>query len=95
MTDRTATHTVTLTEARKVIAKIKGRKTFALMARAFMPTSEDRGYDGSACIVVSKAAFLKALSDMLRPAYAEKGAKLRLYVSEPMFPGHATFICCH
>jgi hypothetical protein len=95
MTDRTTTHTVTLIEARKIISKIKGQKTFALMAHSFMPTSVDRGYEGGSCIVVTKAAFLKVIADMLSPAYAEKGAKLRLHVSEPMFPGHATFISCH
>jgi hypothetical protein len=90
-----APHIVNLTEARKLIAGIKGKKTFAVMARAFMPTTEDRGFEGSACVTVPRAVFLDALSSMLAAPYAAKGARLRIWVSPPTIEGAATFVSCY
>lgn len=89
-------HIVTLAEARKLIAGIKGKKTFSLMARSFMPTTQDRGFEGSACVIVTQAAFLKALESMLAKPFADKGARLRLQISPPESEFvRATFISCY
>lgn len=88
-------HIVTLTEARKLIAGIKGKKSFGLMARSFMPTTEDRGFEGSACVKVTQAAFLKALESMLADPFERKGARLRLWVSPPTFEHSPTFVSCY
>lgn len=95
MTADPTVHIVTLTEARKMIAAIKGKKTFALIVRSFMPTTEDRGFEGSACLIVTQAAFLKALESMLAKPFEEKGARLRLQISPPEFGGRATFVSCY
>lgn len=95
MTADPTVHIVTLTEARKMIAAIKGKKTFALIVRSFMPTTEDRGFEGSACLIVTQAAFLKALESMLAKPFEEKGARLRLQIFPPEFGGRATFVSCY
>lgn len=91
MTDTTS-HIVTFPEAVALIRSIKGRKRFSIMARSFMPTTEDRGFEGSACVSVSANAFTKVLRDMLSEPLAAKGARLRLHVSPPMIEGYPTTI---
>ena len=94
-TDDTTSHIVTLPEAVALIQSIKGKKHFSIMAGAFMPTTEDRGFEGFACVSVSASAFQKVLRDMLAEPFAAKGARLQLYVSPPMFQGSATTIAIY
>lgn len=95
MTAGKTAHIVTLAEARKIVAGIRGKKTFSLMARGFMPTTEDRGFEGSASIIVTKAQFLKALESMLAEPFEAKGARLRLFVDQPRFEDFPTWVSCY
>lgn len=85
-------HTVTLQEAKKLIVGVKGKKRFSLIATSFMPTNEDRGFEGTAGITVTHKQFLTAIEHMLSESYANRGAKLRIHISPPRFDGYATNI---
>lgn len=58
-----------------------GRVRFQVMAAPFLPTEEGRGFEGCACISVSRAQLRKAVADAGRTLVTQRGAKIRLHVS--------------
>lgn len=86
---------VTLDEALGTIKNADGRVRFQLMVHAFLPTDEGRGFDGQACITVSRKDMLKAVADMGKVLCTDRGAKIRLHCTAATCKGGLAFIAVY
>lgn len=72
----------------------KGTK-FMVFVRAFLPTDENRGFDGSAALVVSRADMLKVIQDVGRTLVDKRGGRIVLRVNYPDELTRATWVSLH
>ncbi len=88
---------LTAAEADALIRNADGRVCFGFSVSAFLHTTENRGYDGSAPITVSKAQARKLVKDLLHPAFEAKGARIKLHLKapDPRFKGSSAWIFIH
>lgn len=68
-------------EAMHLIKRVRGNVSFMLKCSAFMPTGEDRGFEGIHFIFVDRKTMLKAVDSMLSEVFEQRGARLRVYLT--------------
>ena len=78
MTFETTKTTMTKAQALKTIRNAPKGSSFMVSLSAFLPTTEDRGFEGSACMMVSRKAMLKAIDELLRDGLVDRGAKIEM-----------------
>lgn len=83
---------LTAAEAVALVKNADGRVRFNMIVRGWAATTEDRGYEVSTGITVSRGDMLKAIPQMLSPVFEEKGAKLRVHTTPATYDGGLAFI---
>lgn len=73
----------TIEEATKEVNKRRNLKhvKYGIFSRPHLPTTDNKYFPGLCLVIVSKKAFLKAISDSLRH-FQERGAKIELTIPE-------------
>lgn len=92
-----ATLTLSAAEADALIRNADGRVCYGFSVSAFLPTGDNKGFEGSATIKVGKAEARKLVRNLLSPTLEERGAKikLRLHAPDPRFTGSPAWIFIH
>jgi len=68
-------------DAQRFVRNLEGRPRFQVRINCFLPTEDDRGFEGSTCISISRAEFIKVIGDVGRTFVDKRGAKIRLVVT--------------
>lgn len=76
------TLTCTAAEADAIIRNADGRVRFQVKVSAFLPTSDERGFEGLTFITISKSEARRVVRSMLQHL-EERGARVRLHMSPP------------
>lgn len=73
----------TVDEAYRFARDLKGKVRYSLMVTAFLPTTEDKGFEGMTFIRVTRRQFLEAMKNTCSKTLEERGAKVRLHLTAP------------
>ena len=65
-------------EALSLIKNADGKVRFSIKVSAFLPTGDDKGFEGMSFLTISRADALKCVADMMR-TFEDRGAKLRVH----------------
>ncbi len=86
------TRLLTRAEAIAVVKNADGRMRFGVHVKAFLPTTEGRGFESGTGLTVSRSDMLKVLSDVCNEKFEERGAKIELKFSPPRYAGATAWI---
>lgn len=82
---------LTKAEALSLVKNADGKVRFQVFVRAWLPTTEGRGFEGSCCLGVSRTDMLTCIERCCSDVLAGRGAKVELNLrpAEGKY-GHAT-----
>lgn len=70
-------------EALHFVKHAKGAVQWGFQLTAFLPTSEDRGFEGISFIHVSRKEALNKVAGLLSQTLSERGARMRFHITPP------------
>jgi hypothetical protein len=76
----------------RYVKNLDGRVRFQVNVTAFLPTENERGFEGSTFITISRATFQKVIADMGRTLVDDRGAKIVLRVTASTGYGGLSFV---
>lgn len=92
ITQEGALEFTTVADAQRFVRNLEGRPRFQVHVNCFLPTSDDRGFEGSTCISISRQEFIKVLGDVGRTLVDKRGARIVLNVTPADRPDGLSFV---
>lgn len=83
---------LSLEDAVLYLRRVYGRVRFQLKVSAFLPTQNDRGFEGVHFISVSRNQMIETVEQMGRVLCTDRGAKIRLHLTPPTREGGLSFV---
>jgi hypothetical protein len=86
------TRICTTAEAVSLVKNADGRVRFGVHVKAFLPTTEGRGFESGTGLTISRSDMLKVINDVCNDKFEERGARIELKLSPPRYEGASSWI---
>lgn len=79
-------------EALSYIKNLKVKVRYQVFVHPFLPTEGDRGFEGCACLNISRKEMIRVVGSACSKTLADRGAKVKLKTSVSEYSDNQTYI---